>query len=137
MRIKAAVVGGGVDDLRFEAFVYDPAGPIRRDLTRRAVAVQAHMTRGCPRRTGLLASTTRKNDIRTRRGPGIDVLCGRDGMTDYLGYILEGTDPHWIFPHGQALRFMIGGTVVFATAVRHPGTNPNNFMLRALPEAIR
>lgn len=127
---------GSVNAAALEAFVRNPAGPIRRDLTRRAVAVQAHMTRGCPRRLGLLASTIRKNDGHTVRGPSIDVLCGRDGITDYLGYVLSGTPPHLIFPHGRALRFMIGGTVVFAAVVRHPGTAPNNFMLRALPEAL-
>lgn len=137
MIIRARVEHAEVDDLKFELFVHSPNGPIRRDLTRRAGAVQAHMTRGCPRRTGLLASTIRKNDGRSPRGPEIEILCGRDGMTDYLGYVLSGTDPHWIFPHGRALRFMIGGTVVFATAVFHPGTSPDNFILRALPEAIR
>lgn len=124
-------------DAKFEAFVHNPAGPIRRDLTRRAVAVQAHMTRGCPRRTGLLASTIRKNDGQGPRGPQIDVICGRDGITDYLGYVLAGTPPHVILPHGRALRFMVGGTVVFATHVFHPGTSPDNFVLRSLPEAVR
>jgi hypothetical protein len=137
MIITATVVTARVDNLRFDAFVHDPAGPIRRDLTRRAVAVQAFMTRGCPRRTELLVSTIRKNNGHSPRGPEIDVLCGRDGITDYLGYVLAGTAPHLILPHGRALRFMVGGAVVFATAVFHPGTSPNNFMLRALPEAIR
>lgn len=137
MIVRATLTSAEVDRVRFEAFVHDPGGPIRRDLARRAVAVQAHMTRGCPRRTGLLASTIRKNDGRSPRGPEINVLCGRDGITDYLGYVLAGTPPHLILPHGQALRFMIGGVVVFATVVFHPGQSPNNFMLRALPEAIR
>jgi hypothetical protein len=137
VKLRAEVVQAGVDSLRFEAFVHDERGPIRRDLTRRAVAVQGHMTRGCPRRTGLLASTIRKNDGVSPRGPEVEILCGRDGMTDYLGYILAGTPPHLILPHGRALRFMIGGSVVFATVVFHPGTSPNNFVLRALPEALR
>ena len=128
---------GSVNDAQLSAFVHNPMGPIRRDLDRRAGAVQAHMTRGCPRCTALLASTIRKNAGRLGPNPHVDVLCGRDGITDYLGYVLAGTPPHLIHPHGQALRFMAGGTVVFATVVRHPGTAPNNFMLRALPEAVR
>lgn len=135
--ILRASGSGGVNDAQLSAFVHSPVGPIRRDLTRRAIAVQAHMTRGCPRRTGLLASTIRKNDGRSPLGPNVDVICGHDGITDYLGYVLAGTPPHLIHPHGGALRFMAGGTVVFATVVHHPGTAPNNFMLRALPEAIR
>lgn len=137
MILRARLVDARVDPVRYEAFVHNPAGPIRRDLTRRAVAVQAHMTRGCPRRTGLLAATIRKNDGRSMRGPEIEVICGREGMTDYLGYILAGTPPHLILPHGRYLRFMTHGTVVFARAVFHPGTSPNNFVLRSLPEAIR
>lgn len=137
MILRARVVRAGVDQLGFETFAHSPTGPIRHDLTRRAVAVQGAMTRGCPRRTGLLASTIRKNDGRSARGPEVDVICGRDGLTDYLGYVLNGTPAHLIFPRGQALRFMAGGSLVFASRVFHPGTAPNNFMLRALPEAIR
>jgi hypothetical protein len=37
----------------------------------------------------------------------------------------------------DTLRFMVGGRIVYAKLVRHPGTRPNNFMLRALPEALR
>jgi hypothetical protein len=128
---------GSVNDAQLSAFVHNPMGPIRRDLDRRASAVQAHMTRGCPRRTALLASTIHKNPGRLGPNPHVDVICGRDGITDYLGYVLAGTPPHLIHPRGRALRFMAGGTIVFATVVHHPGTAPNNFMLRALPEAIR
>jgi hypothetical protein len=62
-------------------------------------------------------------------------------MTDYLGYILRGTPPHLIRaienrPNAH-LRFVAGGQVVFAKVVHHPGTSPNNFLARALPEALR
>jgi len=111
------------------------------DLDRRAFRVQMALLRGVPKRTSRLASTIRKNPGRTALGPYRDVIVGRSGMTDYLGYILNGTPPHLIAainnrpnPH---LRFMIGGVVVFAKVVRHPGTRPNNFMLRALPVALQ
>jgi hypothetical protein len=55
--------------------------------------------------------------------------------------VLKGTRPHIIRPRRAksrrgnrraALRFEVGGSVVFAPLVHHPGTRANNFMLRAL-----
>lgn len=48
-------------------------------------------------------------------------------------YVLDGTRPHIIRPRrAKALRFEVGGEVVYAQLVRHPGTRPNNFLIRAL-----
>ncbi|MFJ2882483.1 hypothetical protein [Streptomyces sp. NPDC087272] len=50
-------------------------------------------------------------------------------------YVLDGTRPHVIRPRrARALRFQSGGGVVFAARVTHPGTRPNNFLVRALRE---
>ncbi|MFD5788567.1 hypothetical protein ACFWH1_18335 [Streptomyces sp. NPDC127037] len=50
-------------------------------------------------------------------------------------YVLNGTRPHIIRPRRRkALRFEVGGRVVFAKLVHHPGTKPNNFLKRALRE---
>ncbi|MDI9829683.1 hypothetical protein [Streptomyces sp. KAU_LT] len=47
--------------------------------------------------------------------------------------VIEGTRPHLIRPRrARALRFEVGGDVVFTQLVRHPGTRPNNFLARAL-----
>ncbi|WP_411092327.1 hypothetical protein [Streptomyces sp. 049-1] len=47
--------------------------------------------------------------------------------------VLDGTRPHLIRPRRrQYLRFEVGGDVVFTKLVRHPGTQPNNFLARAL-----
>ncbi|WP_234467785.1 hypothetical protein [Streptomyces sp. MBT62] len=47
--------------------------------------------------------------------------------------VLDGTRPHIIRPRrARALRFEVGGEVVFAGKVRHPGTRPNDFLARAL-----
>lgn len=114
---------------------------IEPDLDRRATNVQAGIIRGVPKRTGRLASTIRKNPGRTAVGPHVDVITGRTGMTDYLGYILRGTPPHLIRAiqnrPNATLRFMAGGQVAFAKVVHHPGTQPNNFIERALPLALR
>lgn len=123
------------DVRRIERAIIEP------DIDRRATNVQAAIVRGVPKRTARLASTVRKNPGRTATGPHVDVITGRKGMTDYLGYILDGTPPHLIAAiqnrPNATLRFVIGGQVVFAKVVRHPGTRPNNFILRALPIALR
>lgn len=48
-------------------------------------------------------------------------------------YVLDGTRPHLIRPRrAKALRFEVGGRVVYAKLVRHPGTKANDFLGRAL-----
>jgi hypothetical protein len=127
------ITGRDID--RIERTIVEP------DLDRRAVNVQAALVRGVPKRTGRLASTIRKSPGRTATGPHRDVTVGRAGMTDYLGYILNGTPPHIIRARqnrpNATLRFMAGGQIVYTRAVNHPGTKPNSFMDRALPEALR
>ena len=52
---------------------------------------------------------------------------------DYAVFVERGTRPHIIKPkRARALRFEVGGEVVFARLVRHPGTKPNPFFARAL-----
>jgi hypothetical protein len=131
---------GEVSDAKFAHFVNDPDGPIRRDLRRRATLVQQYQIRRAPRRTGRLVSTSRKRE--TMRGPlrpAVEVIIGRDGLTDYLGYILFGTHAHVIraIPNrpNAHLRFVVGGRVVFAKEVLHPGTRANNFVRDSLKMA--
>lgn len=48
-------------------------------------------------------------------------------------YVLYGTQPHDIRPKTKkVLRFKMGGLVVYAKVVHHPGTKENNFLLKAL-----
>lgn len=49
----------------------------------------------------------------------------------------NGSRPHPIFPRrrGGVLRFEVGGRVVFARAVRHPGYKGDPYLLRALRDA--
>lgn len=55
--------------------------------------------------------------------------------TDYAEYVNDGTRPHIIRPRrARALRFTVGGQVVYARVVRHPGTRANPFLDRALRE---
>lgn len=134
-------VHGGVNDGEFARFVNDPNGPIKRDLRRRANNVQQYQLRRVPRRTGRLAATSRKNEGNNGWRPYVDVIMGRQGQTDYLGYILYGTPAHVIRARADrpnaALRFMSGGAVRFAREVRHPGTRANNFVRDSITQAAR
>ncbi|MCF3960609.1 hypothetical protein [Streptomyces fuscigenes] len=95
-----------------------------------------------------LRERTRKvADIAAREAPGTmgsyvewDVEAGPRGLQSVITcnhpavrFVLDGTRPHIIRPRrASALRFEVGGEVVFSRLVRHPGTRANNFMARAL-----
>lgn len=54
---------------------------------------------------------------------------------DYASMVQNGTRPHIIRPRTkQALKFNVGGQVVFAKVVHHPGTRARPFLDRALTE---
>ncbi len=54
----------------------------------------------------------------------------------YAAFVEDGTEPHVITArNGRALRFVVAGSVRFATSVHHPGTKPAHFMLNARDQA--
>lgn len=54
---------------------------------------------------------------------------------DYAPMVHDGTRPHIIRPRTkQVLKFNVGGQVVFAKVVHHPGTRARPFLDRALAE---
>lgn len=57
---------------------------------------------------------------------------------DYAPMVNDGTRPHIIRPkRAKALRFNVGGKVVFARVVHHPGTRARPFLDRALADVAR
>ena len=49
----------------------------------------------------------------------------------------QGTRPHIILPvRASVLRFEIGGKVIFARKVRHPGTRPNPYVKRTVDRLV-
>jgi hypothetical protein len=134
-----AVVTGHVDSARLTAFINDLHGPVRRDLARRQLLMRTSMTKRCPRKTGLLVSTIRNGpDGRSGTRPYVAVTAGRDGVTDYLGYLIQGTRTHDVYPiqnrPNATLRFVVGGLVVFAKHSQPRGIRANNFMIKALQD---
>lgn len=105
-------------------------------LARRGAALQVQRI---TLRTAAIASATAPGSMKQSIRP---ILKGTKSsplgiiMVDHpaASYVLNGTRPHPIRPKrlGGVLRFTVGNHVVFARAVSHPGTKPNNFLWRAL-----
>jgi hypothetical protein len=80
-----------------------------------------------------------------QRKTGYKVAVRRGGKTlfisnsaKYAGAIDQGARPHVIRPRkAKALRFVVGGKVVFARKVNHPGNKPFKFLYRAATAAGR
>ena len=91
---------------------------------------EEEMKRRAPVRKGRLRGSIRKRvdlvNLEAEVGPGVP----------YAVFVEFGTRPHIIRPvRAQALRFEVGGEIVFAKLVRHPGTRPQPFM-RETAEAV-
>jgi hypothetical protein len=102
----------------------------RGDTAARQVVARAKVL--APVDTGRLRSSIRVErrsflGFRSRWTIGSDV--------EYADMVHDGTRPHIIRPRrAKALRFRVGGQVVFAKVVRHPGTRARPFLDRALRE---
>jgi len=128
------------DKIRFDPgepdrFVTDPVGPVIRDLDRRMTRVEFASRAQVGVRSGLLLSTIRKQPGFTKTTVRVDLLAGGRGV-DYVMAHHDGTPPHEIRPNRRkALRFVVGGQVMFRTRVWHPGTKANRFLTDNLPLA--
>lgn len=87
----------------------------------------------CPVDTGRLRASIR---LESRRNLALRSIYTIGSDVYYAPYVNDGTRPHQIRPRspGGTLRFMIGGRVVYAKVVNHPGTKPNPFLDKALRE---
>ena len=120
-----------IDANLIERALRRPGGIGERLLLRRAgrVAVRARE----------LAPGTMKDHITTHvEGSGRGLAAYVVSEHPATQYVIYGTRPHIIRPRRArgVLRFEVGGRVVYAAYVRHPGTRPNDFLSRALHEAL-
>lgn len=86
----------------------------------------------CPVDTGRLRASIKGKASRTwTLRPQFTVFSN----VDYAPMVHDGTRPHIIRPRTkQVLKFNVGGQVVFAKVVHHPGTRARPFLDRALAE---
>ena len=100
-------------------------------IRRTADLAETEMRRRAPVRTGELRRSIKKRidvpNLSAEIGPGVK----------YAIFVEMGTRPHVIRPvRARALRFEVGGEVVFAAYVHHPGTKPQPFV-RGTAEEVR
>lgn len=102
-----------------------------RDAARVAREVEARAKQLAPVNTGRLRGSIQAQPKFTFRGPTVRVSAD----VNYATFVENGTAPHVIRPrNAKALKFKIGGRVVFARVVHHPGTKAVHFMARAVRE---
>lgn len=119
-----------IDRTSLERLLRLPGGIVGRNLERRA--------RRVVNRAKQLAPGTMPERITSRiEGRGRDLSAVITSNHPATGYVIGGTRPHQIRPvRAKALRFTVNGRVVFAQLVNHPGTKPNDFLSKALREAL-
>jgi hypothetical protein len=116
---------------RIERMLRLPGGMVWNNMERRVRRVEAEAIRRAP---GGMKARIRAQVRRTGTGDFQGVI-----KVDHPAaiYVLNGTRPHRIVPRTKkALRFTVGGQVVFATVVHHPGNKQNNFLKEALRAAL-
>lgn len=102
-----------------------PDGPVGKDLKRRGRLVQAAAKGQVGVRTGALRASIHMRHLRDSRGQYVQI----GSKKKYALMHHEGTRPHMIFPdRARVLRFVTRGRLVFAHAVRHPGTKANKYL---------
>jgi hypothetical protein len=121
-----------LDRTRIERMLRLPGGLVYRNMERRVRRVEAEAIR--------LAPGSMKLGIRVsiQRGPDGDFRGVIRSTHPASIYVLNGTRPHMIFPRrpGGVLRFTVGGRVVYARYVNHPGTKAQPFLQQALRAAL-
>lgn len=118
-------------------YIRDPYGPVIRDLETRMGRAQRGAKRMVRKRTGRLAASIRRKSRFTKRAAVVEVIAG--GRAKQFPHTLiehDGSPPHIIRARRKkALRFEVGGQVLFRKQVRHPGTRGTKYLQRALPLA--
>ena len=116
---------------RIERMLRLPGGMVWNNMERRVRRVEAQAIRRAP------GSMKERIRVSIRRGESGDFQGVVKVEHPAALYVLNGTRPHIIRPvAAKALRFTVGGRVVHAQVVHHPGTKANNFLKEALRAAL-
>jgi hypothetical protein len=121
-------------DPQIDYLLNNPDGPVGKSLTRRGIKVLVAARRQVGVDTGKLQKSLRINRERAARGQFVKV-------GSKLNYALahhEGSRPHIITPtRAQVMVFNKGSRVIYATSVRHPGTEANRYLTDNLYLALK
>lgn len=121
-----------LDRTRVERMLRLPGGLVYRNMERRLRRVEREAIRRAP---GSMGRTIR---AQIQRGPGGEFRGVINVRHPAALYVVHGTRPHRIAPRrpGGVLRFTVGGRVVYARFVNHPGTRRDDFLKDALRAAL-
>lgn len=119
-----------IDRTRLERMLRLPGGLVHRNLRRRTERVVNRVRQLAPGSMG-------EGIVWHIEGHGRDLSAVITSTHHATAYVINGTRPHLIRPvRARALRFTVGGRVVFAKLVNHPGTQADDFLNKALPTAL-
>lgn len=123
-----------------QAYWIPPAG-VDEAAARQAAPTMRRLGRSITRtarrrvnvRTGHLRSTL--GDTTTRTGPVVTTTVFANAR--YARWVESGSRPHAIVPRrAKALRFEVGGRVVFAKRVWHPGYRGSRFLSSSVRDEL-
>lgn len=107
----------------------NPTGETGRYLRRKGNLIATAARQQVGVNTGALRASIHVQHRRDSRGQFIRV----GSPLEYAFYHHRGTSPHIIRPDkANMLKFVKGGRVMYAHAVKHPGTDGNPFLRRNL-----
>lgn len=116
---------------RIERMLRLPGGMVWNNMERRVRRVEAEAIRRAP------GGMKQRIRAQLRRGPTGDFQGIIKVEHPAALFVMNGTRPHVIRPvRAAALRFTVGGRVVYARVVHHPGNKPNDFLQKALRAAL-
>ena len=112
----------------------NPAGPVGRSLARRGRKVLAAAKGQVGVETEKLKNSLRMSHERSARGQFVRV----GSKLNYALVHHQGSRPHIITPkRSQVMVFSKGAQIIYATSVRHPGTEPNRYLTDNLYLALK
>ncbi|MGH3476808.1 MAG: hypothetical protein ACRDQD_08215 [Nocardioidaceae bacterium] len=110
-----------------------PSGSVGRWFAGLIRQIEGVAQQGCPVDTGNL----RRSHDHSVTNLGFRLHGVVRANANYALMVHQGTAPHEIRPvRARALRFTVGGDVVFATRVMHPGTQGQPWLRTALVAVI-
>ena len=108
-----------------DRFLNHPSGHVGRHMNRRGHLVMAAAKRQVGVNTGMLRASIHMRHSRDTRGQYIRI----GSSLPYARVHHEGSRPHIIRPNSQqVLKFVSKGQIIFAHAVKHPGTKANKYL---------
>lgn len=108
-----------------DRYLNSPTGEVGRFLAKKGTKITAAAKAQVGVKTGGLRASIHMRHVRDTRGQHLKI----GSNLSYARAHHEGTKPHIIRPNrAKMLRFVSRGDVVFAAAVKHPGTRANRYL---------